>query len=86
MIRKLLDNFHRYKKLKNTINLNRDNIIFFSEGAHHYTHLKPFIDFYLKERHVIYITLSKNDSCEDIDNKNFSYFNLCSFFFFKFIF
>lgn len=86
MIKKFIDNFYSYKNIKKTISQNRNNIIFFSEGNHHYTHLKPFINFYLKEQHVIYITLSKNDSCANIDNKNFSFFYLDSFFFLNLFF
>ena len=86
MIKKFINNFYTYKNLKKTISQNHNNIIFFSEGTHHYTHLKPFINFYLKEQHVIYITLSKNDLCANIDNKNFSFFNLNFFFFLNLFF
>ncbi len=79
MLKKLFKSFLDYKRyLNNSI---KSEIIFFSEGNQHWTHLKFLLMPLIKEYKVSYITLSLNDLGLQLKHKNYS-----SFFFWKFIY
>ena len=72
MLKKLFRSFLDYKRyLNNSI---KSEIIFFSEGNQHWTHLKFLIMPLIKEYKVSYITLNQNDLGLKLKHKNYSSF------------
>ena len=59
MIKNFFKTIIDYKRYSN--DLEKNQIIFFSEGNHHWAHLKYLIPICLKELKVKYVTLSLND-------------------------
>ena len=72
MIKKLFLGLKNYKKFRKK--LDNNDIIFFSEGDHHWAHLKFLIPHCLKKFNVKYITLSSQDKGLNLSSKNFDSF------------
>ena len=68
MIRKLFLGLKSYKKFIKKFDTN--DIIIFSEGSHHWAHLKFLIPQCLKKFNVKYITLSSKDEGLNLKSKN----------------
>ena len=69
MLKKLFKSFLDYKRYLN--NPIKSEIIFFSEGNQHWTHLKFLIMPLINEYKVSYITLNMNDSGLQLKHKNY---------------
>ena len=72
---KAIKNYKRYNK-----GSSNNQIIFFSEGTHHWAHLKFLIFYCVQKYKVKYITLSLKDDGLNFINKNFDSFYLGNLF------
>jgi len=66
--------------------LKKNNIIFFSEGSNHWSHLEYLLQNLDKEVNILYISLSENDDAKNYLSKNFRFFFINNRFFLSIIF
>ena len=85
-IKKFIKSFKNYKKFKQNLNSNK-NLVFFSEGSHHWAHLKYLINLVNEEKIIVnYVTIDENDECynnqqNSINNYYISNLIILNFFF-----
>lgn len=80
-----------YKSFKTFIILNRHfknkkNLIFFSEGSHHWAHLEPLIKSIVNKQKIIFLTISIDDAGLTYKHDNFFSFSIDSIFFLNLFF
>ena len=80
-----------YKSFKTFIRLNRHfknkkNLIFFSEGSHHWAHLEPLIKKIVNDQKIIFLTISENDEGLNYKHDKFFSFSINSIFFLNLFF
>ncbi|MDC0056572.1 CDP-glycerol glycerophosphotransferase family protein [Alphaproteobacteria bacterium] len=72
MLKNLFKSFQDYRRYINQSS--KKEIIFFSEGLHHWAHLKFLIMSLIKEYKVTFITLNLNDAGLELKHKNYDSF------------